>query len=293
MNNVYKHSGRFTLIGIIASVIAGLAAAVPLAFVYAWGIIQIPEVKLACIATIFYGGLLGAATGFGAKLGKVRNVKIAALEAICTAAVSLYCSWAFWVRNIFHTLAHTEFSAVAIMQSPHKLWDLMKLINDVGTWGMSAGSPTKGTELWVIWGLEGATVLISAALAAVAVINMQPFCEACQLWCSATEKLCLLPISDIGQIKLLLEQYDLSFLQKLGPGNAKTNHLIAELHSCPNCGELSTLTLRQTFMQPRKFGAPSVKVVNLASKLVISRQEADAFRHTAENIKQLSKAAHA
>jgi hypothetical protein len=26
---------------------------------------------------------------------------------------------------------------------------------------------------------------------------------------------------------------------------------------------------------------------------VISRQEADAFRHTAENIKQLSKAAHA
>jgi hypothetical protein len=293
MNNVYKHSGRFTLIGIIASVIAGMAAAFLLAFIYAWGIIRIPEVKLACIATIFYGGLLGAATGLAAKWGKVRNVKVAALAATCTAVVSLYCSWAFWVQNIFHTLAHEELSTAALIQNPYRLWDLMKVINDVGTWGMSSGSSTKGTELWVIWGLEGATVLTAAALAAVAVINIQPFCESCQLWCSATEKLCLLPISDIGQIKSLLEQHDLSFLQKLGPGNAKTTHLIAELHSCPNCGELNTPTLRQTFMQPRKFGARSVKVVNLASKIVISRQEADAFRHTAENIKQLSKAAHA
>jgi len=293
MNQVYKHSGRFKLSGIIASVVAALVAGFPLAFVYAWGVIRIPEAKLACIATIVYGGLLGGAAGFVAKWGKVRNVQVAALTAICTAAASLYCSWAFWVQDVFHTFAQKELSALALMQRPHTLWQLMKLINQVGTWGMSAGSPTKGTELWIIWGLEGATVLGGAALAAVAVVQMQPFCEPCQLWGSASEKLCLSPVSDLGQIKLLLEQNDLSFLQKLGAGDKKTTHLSAELHSCPNCGQLNTLTLRQTFVQPRKFSSPAVKVVNLASKLLVSRQEADAFRHTAEQVKQLSKAAHA
>lgn len=293
MNQVYKHSGRFKISGVIASLVAGLVAGFPLAFIYAWGVIRIPEAKLACIATIFYGGLLGAAAGFVAKWGKVRNVQVAALAAISTAAASLYCSWAFWVQGVFHMFAQKELSALALMQRPHTLWQLMKLINQVGTWGMSAGSPTKGTELWIIWGLEGATVLGAASMAAMAVVQMEPFCEPCQLWGSASEKLCLSPVSDLGQIKLLLERHDLSFLQKLGPGNVKTTHLIAELHSCPNCRDLNTLTLRQTFVQPRKFGSPAVKVVNFASKLVVSRQEADAFRHTAENVKQLSKAAHA
>jgi hypothetical protein len=293
MNQVYKHSGRFKISGVIASVVAGLVAGFPLAFIYAWGLIRIPEVKLACIATIFYGGLLGAAAGFVAKWGKVRNVSLVVLAAICTAAVSLYCSWAFWVQDVFHAFAQKELSGLALIRRPHTLWQLMELINQIGTWGMSAGSPTKGTELWIIWGLEGATVLGAAAITAVGLVQMQPFCEACQLWGSATEKLCLSPAGDLGHIKLLLEQHDLSFLQKLGPGNAKTTHLMAELHSCPNCKDLNTLTLRQTFMQPRKFGSPSVKVVNLASKLIVSRQEADAFRHTAENVKQLSKAAHA
>ena len=293
MNQVYKHSGRFKVSGVIASIVAGLVAGFPLAFVYAWGVIRIPEAKLACIATIFYGGLLGAAAGFVAKWGKVRNIHVAALAATCTAALSLYCSWAFWVKNVFHTFAHQELNAFGLMQYPNALWRVIKLINQYGTWGLSAGSATKGTELWVVWGLEGATVLGAAAMAAVAVVQMQPFCETCQLWGSASEKLCLLPVSDLGQIKLFLEQHDLSFLQKLGPGNVKTTHLMAELHSCPNCRDLNTLTLRQTFVQPRKFGSPTVKVVNLAGKLLVSRQEADSFRHTAENVKQLSKAAHA
>ena len=293
MNNVYKHSGRLTIVGIIAAIVGGVVAGFPLAFIYAWGVIRIPEVKLACIATIAYGLMLGVVPGFAAKWGKVRNAQVAALLAMCTAAGSIYWSWAFWVQNVFHTFAQKELSGLGLMQQPHTLWTLMKLINQVGTWGMSSGPATKGTELWVIWAFESATVLGAAALAAFAVIRVQPFCEVCQLWCSATEKLCLLPVSDIGQTKLLLEQHDLSFLQKLGPGNTKVSHLKAEVHSCPNCRDLNTLTLQQMFVQPRKFGSPAVKVVNLASKLMISRQEADAFRNTAENLKQLSKSAHA
>jgi hypothetical protein len=291
--NTYRLSGRFTPIGIIAGIACGLAAGLPLAFIYAWGIIRIPEAKLASITTLAYGAALGAAVAFGARWGKVRNAQVGGFIAFWVAAASLYVSWAFWIKDVFHTFANQELRAVGLMQHPNALWRIIRFVNQYGTWGLSSGSATKGTELWVIWALEATAVLVIAMLAAVSVLKLQPFCETCQIWCTSTEKLCLLPVSDVAQTKLLLQQHDLSFLQKLGAGDKKTTNLGAELHSCPNCRELNTLTLRQTFIQQRKFGSPGVKVVTLANKLLVSRLEADTFRQTAQGIKQLSKAAHA
>jgi len=44
------------------------------------------------------------------------------------------------------------------MHKPQALWDLVKLINQYGTWGTTKDSPTKGAELWAIWGLEAFVV---------------------------------------------------------------------------------------------------------------------------------------
>src|SRR5882724_364607 len=183
MNQTYKHSGNFTVTGLIAGLVTGLVAGFPLAYVYAWGIIQIPEVKLACIATMAYGALVGVAAAMGMKWGKVRNAKIAGLAAIVPAAASLYWSWAFWAKNIFLTFAQKELDPFSLMARPQALWELIKLINEYGTWGMSKGDTTKGTELWVIWVLEALVVLGIATLASMGVLEMQPFCEKCKLWC--------------------------------------------------------------------------------------------------------------
>jgi len=293
MNQTYKHSGKFSANGLIAGVIIGLAAGFPLAYVYAWGIIQIPEVKLACIATMAYGAVVGVATAYGMKVGKVRNSRIAGVAAIIPAGISLYLSWAFWAKNIFLTFAEKELNPFTLMARPQALWDLIKLINQYGTWGMSKGDVTKGTTLWVFWGLEALVVLGCAALATVAILEIQPFCEKCNVWCSSTEKL-LLSAGDPGQTTQSLAKRDLSFLEKLGPGNQKTSHMTAQLHSCVTCGELNTLTLQQTdIVQTSKWRKPTITNVNLAVKLLLSRQEAAAFRNTAQNVKQLAKAAHA
>jgi hypothetical protein len=293
MNRAYNLSGRFTPIGVLASVAAGLASGFPVAAIYAWGIIQIPEERLACLATISYGALLGAAVALAGKWGKVRNIYVGGALASGSAAISFYCSWAFWVKDILHTFNHENVSAFILMQQPHALWEVIQQINQYGTWGTSAGKPTTGTELWVIWACEGIAVLGTAAMTAVTILQAQPFCERCQLWCSATEKLCLSPASNLGQIKLQLQSRDLSFLQKLGPGNKNMSHLAAELHSCRECHELNTLTLRQTFIERSKFGKPKINHVSLAAKLLLSCQEADLLRDTAQGIKQLSKATNA
>ena len=153
--------------------------------------------------------------------------------------------------------------------------------------------PFQPAELWLIWGLEALAVLTVAAAIAYTILEAQPFCEKCGLWCSSTEKL-LLSAGDPGHTRQSLAKRDLSFLEKLGPGNQKISHMTAQLHSCANCGELNTLTLQQaTIVQTSKWRKPTITNVNLAIKLLLSRQEADAFRNTAHNMKQLAKAAHA
>ncbi len=286
----YKYSGRFTLLGLIESTVAGLAVGFPLALFYAWGIIRIPEEHLACFATLGYGALIGTVVALVARLGKVRNVQIVVVVAICTAIVSLYWSWAFWVTDIFHTYGQDELSAFALMQRPHALWDLVRQINQHGTWGATADNPTKGTELWILWAVEAVAVPGIAGSVALTWIQAQPFCEACKLWCSSSEKLCLSPVGNLAQVKLQIQQHDFSFLQKLGIGRKNAVHLHAELHSCPSCRELNTLTLRQTAVPQRRFRSPHV---TLANKLLVSHMEAESFRHTAAGLKQLSKATHA
>jgi hypothetical protein len=295
--NNYKHSGRITLFGVTAAAVAGLAAGFPLAFIYAWGLIRISDQHLSGIATLAYGALIGAIVWLVARSGKVRNVQIVGFLAVCAATASFYWSWAFWVSDIFNNIGperlniigQEELNAFALMQQPHELWELIKLINQDGTWGTMAGHATKGVELWILWVCEAVAVVGTAALTAVTGLQAQPFCEACKVWCPASEKLCLSPVGDLAQTKLQLAQRDFGFLQRLGTGNRNGVHLNAVLHSCPNCQELNTLTLRQTLVPRPRFRSPHV---TLADKLLISRSEADLFRRTAAGRKQLSKATH-
>jgi hypothetical protein len=289
----YQLSGNFEPMGVILGCLAGLAAGLPLAFVYAWGIIQIDEQRLAVIATITYGAALGLAPAFAMKWGKVRNVKIAGGIALGTAVVSYYCSWAFWVSNVFKTFKQEDIDSFRLMQKSQAMWDIIKMINQYGTWGSSKDSPTTGTELWLIWLGEAVVVLLIATVIAREIIKSHPFCEACKLWCSASEKLVLSAGDDPTPLRRAVDMGDFSFLQKLGPGNAKGTHLHAHLHSCPSCGALNTLTLRHTYIKPAKFGKPKVSHTTLGTKLVITRQEADLVRSTAQSHKQMAMAAKA
>jgi hypothetical protein len=294
MNQTYKHSGKFTPIGISAGVIPGLAAASLLAYVYAWGIIKIDDQKMAAVAALAYGGAIGLATAYGMKLGKVRNSKAGIVTAVVLAAISLYASWAFWTENIVVRFQQDDVNPYALMTHPQVLWDLIKSINHSGTWGWSEADLTKGAELWAIWALEAAAILYAAGLAAHLLLEMQPFCEKCQIWCSSHEKLCL-SAGDPIYIKRSLAKRDLTFLEKLGPGSKGATYITAQLHSCSSCGDLNTLTLTQTAVarSQKWYQRTSMRKTELVKKFLLSRPEADAFRSTAHNVKQIANAAKA
>ena len=294
MNQTYKHSGKFTPIGILAGVITGLVAGSLLAYIYAWGTIKIDDQKMAVLATLAYGAAIGLAAGYGMKLGKVRNSKVGIAVASVLAAGSLYISWAFWVENIIVRSQQDDVNPYALMTHPQVLWDLIKTINQYGTWGLSEGDVTKGAVLWAIWALEAVAILYAAGVAAYLLLEMQPFCEKCQFWCSSNEKLCL-SAGDPIFIRRSLAKRDLAFLEKLGPGDKRTNYITAQLHSCPSCGDLNTLTLTQTAVirSQKWYQRTSMRRTELVKKFLLSRPEADAFRNTAHNVKQVAKAAKA
>jgi hypothetical protein len=294
MNQTYRHSGKFTPVGLAAGVITGLAGGSILAYIYAWGIIKIDEQKAAALATLTYGAAVGLAAAYGMKLGKVRNSKVGSVVAGVLAAISLYASWAFWAENILVRFQQADLNPYALMRHPQALWELIKTINQYGTWGLSEGEVTKGAFLWAIWALEAAAILYAAGLAAYLLLQMQPFCEKCQLWCSSNEELCL-SAGDPAYIRRSLARRDLTFLEKLGPGNQRNSYLTAQLHSCSNCGDVNTLTLTQTasIRGQKWYQRSSVQKTELVKKFLLSRLEADAFRNTAHNVKQIAKAAKA
>src|SRR5215468_8529353 len=134
MAQTYRQSGKFTPHGIVAGIVAGAVAGLLAAYVYAWGIIKIDEQKLACLATVAFGAAVGGAAGMGLKWGKTRNSIAGGVVAVLPAAVALYCSWAFWVHNIVAKFENEELDAFSLMFHPHALWDVIKLINQDGTW---------------------------------------------------------------------------------------------------------------------------------------------------------------
>jgi len=163
MTQIYRHSGKFAPVGIVAVIVTGVVAGLPLAYLYAWGIIKINEQHMAFMATMAYGAAVGAAVSMVLKWGKVRNSIVGGAAAVLPAAVSIYWSWAFWVKNIVLIFENQEIDAFSLMSHPQMLWSAIKLINQDGTWGSTSTNMTKGVELWLIWGGEALLMLGIAA----------------------------------------------------------------------------------------------------------------------------------
>jgi hypothetical protein len=143
----YKHSGRFGIDGLLMASATGISASFVLAYAYGRGIISITEVHFAFFATIAFGGLMGAATGYGLIWGKVRNNVAGHALTATISTLGWYLSWAVWVK--FTLGEDIDAGWMNLAQHPSALWKLVCLINEHGTWSSSSsGSATNGLELW-------------------------------------------------------------------------------------------------------------------------------------------------
>ena len=285
MDLYYKHSGRFTPFGVLVGVFIGIAGALPLAWLYSYGIIEMPYLKLRAFSTLFFALGIGWCAGMGLVWGKVRSGSIAALVGLIVSSLALYASWVAWILQIFF-IGRLRFSSLDLFLHPRVVWQIIGRIREVGTWGTSGSEATRGTELTVIWSIEALTILAVAIFTVIAVVRKRPFCENCDSWCKRSERLVFFPSVFGKELKQRLEAKDLSFVEKLVPTSEKFAHIRFDLFSCATCNMLNTISVNQLLITPAKSRWSQAKAERkeLLTLLLVTPEEAALIRRVAMGI---------
>ena len=285
----YKHSGRFTLGGLLLGLLAGGASAPLLAYAYAHGLILIPDTHLAALATIAFGALVGLAVGGGLVWGKVRNQPVTWAAAGVLSTVALYLSWAMWVPTVLESEHLEGVHWLALAQHPRALWHMISVINQYGTWSTDNGPATKGMELWVIWAAEAVGVIGSAVLVAYELMNYRPFCETCENWCSGSATLLLAVPQNVPQLKRQLEANDLRPLEALGPGLKGGSHLKIKSNSCDRCRQFDTISVTHCVVTQNRWRQTRITNRKIIQHLAVKAGQVETLRHLSEKIAQAQK----
>jgi hypothetical protein len=285
----YKLSGHFSVIGLLIAAALGIAAGVLLGFCYSQGLVQISDERMAVVATIAFGCLVGAAVGYGLVWGKVRNQSIGAALASTIAVFALYMSWAVWVSLTLESEHIDSVSWMKLAKSPGMLWGLICAINQDGTWSLGSDPVTKGTALWAFWLGEAALVIGLAVIIQIKILSLHAFCERCERWGSYGAKIALAPPQNLTQLKLQLEAGDLRTLESLGPASPGADHLSAKLDSCPQCQQLNTLSLTLTTIRKDMLRRSRMRTKDVLEHLLIPQASAQTLRLLSEKTTMAAK----
>src|SRR5437016_4476258 len=177
----YRHSGTFTVSGLLIGAAVGSLTGWLLAWPYAYFVLYVPLVGVFTVLIAGgFGMLAGLAAAVTLRSRKVRSAPAAAVIGLIVGLSALYDGWAVWLHAVI-ARAGENTSSVAIMLSPAGMWLLMQKINEVGIFTLRGLHPT-GAALWGMWGAEAAIIVGGAAWATYAFNTQDPFCEHCNVW---------------------------------------------------------------------------------------------------------------
>lgn len=275
----YKPSGEVTVVGALAGLIGGLAAGAVLAFAYSYLVYYIPIIYLNLLCVAGFAALLGFAPGYLMHVCKVRNTAAGVGIAIIPVLASFYLSWAVWV-SIIVSNDEASISALALAAQPLLLWELIAKINEVGAWTLfKSSTPVSGLALWVVWAIEAGVVLIGAPVAASMMLGNRPFCENCNAWCAGEQGVALLGAADDDEVKRRVEAKDFQYVRGLGTkAEGDVEWYRVDLHGCPTCGQMNTLSVMKEKLKVDDKGNVSVDSSPFIENLLLTAPEANDLR---------------
>jgi hypothetical protein len=270
----YRHSGRFSPSAVALALAAGLLAAVPMAFVYSYGIVYIPIVGMVSfLLTAGFAAIVGFATGWVLRKGKVRNHGATLAAALPVALFALWAAWVTWVYATLHR-ADAEVGLLDLVVQPTGLWNVITIINEKGAWSLKGLTPTGGL-LWGLWALEAGLIVGMVVWVARECVNL-PFCEPCDRWCDKPQVVATLGPTSKDALAPRLEKGDYAVLGEL-PAATALAYTRLDLHQCAQCQATTTLTATSVTVTGKK-GKQEKKEKTLVKYLLVPPGELSAMR---------------
>ncbi len=234
----YEFSGKIGPLGVITVLLPGVVASIVLGFIYAYAIFFIPFVYINFFITVFFGAGIGAAVGWGARIGKVRNGAVIALAGLGFGLVGECFQWWKWVEI-------GVASASIKVTSAGQLIEVIQAIAENGAWSIFGFTPT-GFLLYLIWFAEGTIIVLGAGLVAYGMFSSSPFCEKCKNWLKVAKKIePLTALEDPETARIQLEQGHFDVLEALTrQSGSPVEFTRLELTHCPGCFNLFLISVR-------------------------------------------------
>ncbi len=189
----YTPSGVFSLPGALVTLIFGLVAAVPLAFLYSFGVYHVPSVYISFCLTLGLGWALGWIVSFGVVRFRIRNRAVAVSVALLAALAAYIIHWPAYVAVVLarENDAGTNVPVILalasnLIQNPSDLIELIREIYEIGVWTIRSsssggGSTVNGLFLGAVWVAEFCAVMLIPGYLAHNKAG-QPYSEQSEKW---------------------------------------------------------------------------------------------------------------
>lgn len=169
----YQPSGRFTTSGVILLLLGGLVAAVPLAFIYIYGVWYIPFIYLNFFFTLIFAGLLGWILQGLVQAGSIRNPALAGALGALVGVWAWYVQWCVYITLLAgagevesfgssFSVAHTAFEPEAFLYyltHPAEVLSILPVLAEEGTWSISK-TVVSGLFLYLVWLAEFVLIVV-------------------------------------------------------------------------------------------------------------------------------------
>jgi hypothetical protein len=201
---VYRHSGRKG--NVILFIIGGIAIALVTGALYSCLDVWIPlKGKVSALLLLAFACALGFGISAMGKAARCRSVSFLITAGSLFGLLAWYMSWVTFefvlVRRDDPTFGFQDF--VLLFSRPQGVWNVAKSIAATGWYTMS-GVATRGSALWIEWGIEFLVVIGFATALAAYAVRESVFCETTGGWCKKWAPIRLaLPADEAARQSLL------------------------------------------------------------------------------------------
>jgi hypothetical protein len=261
----YSHSGGVPVVGGVATVLAGVVAAVLGGFVYGYAFYYIPIIFLNILVTLAFAAGIGMAVAVAARAGKVRNNLFVGTIGLLATFLGMYVYWGAycWALLGIGEVGLFAFTPMGLIAFGQELFEN-------GSWGLRDGDPIKGWFLVAMWVAETGMILFVSMMCAL-LDAKRPFCEACREWTEIERGVARLAASGNEPQWAQVLAGDLPALAAFPPADSTSMQFVRlDVARCPRCEQSRFLSITAVQIIIDKKGKTSEKERTLVTNAILT-----------------------